>query len=206
MKNFLFLTICLSASISCFSQKSSLIVGISDARIGQYTSSAYFNGVGGTNTPITEWKPGIGLNLGYQFNFGLSDRFSIDATILGKAQQGKVNTYTVQGEKITPYSDKSWLWGAAVNGIINYRIWHGMHVGIGVEPTLFFHTDKIILNQNKQLFDCPIIVKLGYRFKNQMEIATYYKHGFKSLYENNVVTDATKNKELAISFSVPLFK
>ncbi|MGL4410572.1 MAG: hypothetical protein ACRCUJ_13810 [Phocaeicola sp.] len=207
MKKILLLATCFAVSLSCFSQTSSLVVGTSTGTLGEYTSFSYHNGADGTTSLATKWKPGMGFNLGYQLHFNLSDRYSVDASILGKVQQGEVNSQEMGENGIISCNDKAWLWGGAVSGVINYHLWQGMRIGLGVEPTLLFRTDQLLSNGNKQVFDCPVLVKLGYRFKNSMEIAAYYKHGFKSIYENALfVNNVEKSKEVAISLSVPLFK
>lgn len=202
----LLLTACLFLSIGCFAQKSSIIIGVSDGALGNYSSATYFNSDNGGVTPTTDWKAGIGLNLGYQYQFRLSNRFTLQTTALAKVQQGKIDTYCIEDQQVVLHKDKAWIWGASVNGIINYRVWQGLSIGVGVEPTLFFKTDKLLFNEHKQLFDFPLVFKIGYCLKNQMEIAAYYKQGFKSMYDSHLVSHASNSKDIAISLSVPLFK
>ena len=68
--------------------------------------------------------------------------------------------------------------GLALNGSINYRICSGLYAGIGIEPTGYFKTDKLKENLEGQVFDFPIVLTLGYEFKNGMKLSASYKHGF----------------------------
>ena len=154
----------------------------------------------------TRWIPGVGFNLGYQFGFDLSNRFWIDASILGKAVQGKAESFDLNGNNVVPWSDKAWIWGLALNGSINYRICSGLYAGIGIEPTGYFKTDKLKENLEGRVFDFPIVLTLGYEFKNGMKLSASYKHGFKPLYDNAFASNTKNNKEFGISLYVPMFK
>ena len=64
--------------------------------LGKYSGYSYYLSTGtanGTIYPETRWTPGIGFNFGYQFGFKLSNRFWMDASILGKVVQGKAESF-----------------------------------------------------------------------------------------------------------------
>ena len=69
--------------------------------------------------------------------------------------------------------------GTCFERSINYRICSGLYAGIGIEPTGYFETDKLKENLEGQVFDFPIVLTLGYEFKNGMKLSASYKHGFK---------------------------
>ena len=126
--------------------------------------------------------------------------------ILGKAVQGKAESFDLNGNNVVPWSDKAWIWGLALNGSINYRICSGLYAGIGIEPTGYFKTDKLKENLEGRVFDFPIVLTLGYEFKNGMKLSASYKHGFKPLYDNAFASNTKNNKEFGISLYVPMFK
>ena len=130
MKKTILSMLFLLAGIGCFAQKSGIIIGVTDGHLGKYSGYSYYLSTGtanGTIYPETRWTPGIGVNFGYQFGFKLSNRFWMDASILGKVVQGKAESFDLNGNDVVPWSDKSWIWGLALNGAINYRICSGLH-------------------------------------------------------------------------------
>lgn len=190
----------------CFAQASGIIFGVTDGHLGKYSEYAYVGTGNDISTPKNQWTPGMGFNLGYQFSFKLSNRFWIGASVLGKVVQGKVESFDLNENKVTPWSDKAWIWGLALNGTVNYRICSGLYAGIGIEPTGYFKTDKLRENVDKQVFDYPVVLTLGYEFRNGMRLAASYKHGFKPLYDNALSSNTQNHKELGVSLYVPVFK
>ena len=176
MKKTILSMLFLLAGIGCFAQKSGIIIGVTDGHLGKYSGYAYMSTGTANNSsyPETRWTPGVGFNLGYQFGFDLSNRFWIDASILGKAVQGKAESFDLNGNNVVPWSDKAWIWGLALNGSINYRICSGLYAGIGIEPTGYFKTDKLKENLEGRVFDFPIVLTLGYEFKNGMKLSASY--------------------------------
>jgi hypothetical protein len=203
MKKTILSAMFLMTGIACFAQKSGIIFGVTDGHLGKHTG---YQWIGEGVSPETKWTPGIGFNLGYQFNFRLSDRFSLDASVLGKAVQGQINSLDIDGDKVKPWTDKGWIWGASLNGTINYRIYSGLYAGLGIEPTYYLKTDKLKGNSNKQVIDFPLVFALGYEFNNGMKLSASYKHGFKSLYENYYTNNPKSNRELGVSLFIPIFK
>lgn len=203
MKKAILSVMFLMIGIGCFAQKSGIILGITDGHLGRHTG---YQWVGEGISPETQWTPGIGLNLGYQFNFRLSERFFVDASVLGKVVQGEIKSFNMVGNQIKFWTDKGWIWGAALNGTINYRIYSGLYTGIGVEPTYYLKTNKLRENSNKQLLDFPLAFTIGYEFRNGMKLSASYKHGFKSLYENSYTNNSKSNREIGVSLFIPIFK
>ena len=182
---------------------------MTDGHLGKYSGYSYYLSTGtanGTIYPETRWTPGIGFNFGYQFGFKLSNRFWMDASILGKVVQGKAESFDLNGNDVVPWSDKAWIWGLALNGAINYRICSGLYAGIGIEPTGYFKTNKLKENLKGQVFDFPVVLTLGYEFNNGMKLSASYKHGFKPLYDNAFASNTKNNKEFGMSLYVPMFK
>lgn len=140
MKKTILSVMFLMTGITCFAQKSGIIFGVTDGHLGKHTG---YQWIGEGVSPETKWTPGIGFNLGYQINFRLSERFSLDASVLGKAVQGQINSLDIDGNKVKPWTDKGWIWGASLNGTVNYRIYSGLYAGIGIEPTYYLKTDKL---------------------------------------------------------------
>lgn len=206
MKKTILSMLFLLTGIGCFAQKSGIIIGVTDGHLGKYSGYAYMNSGNNTSYPETQWTPGIGFNLGYQFGFELSKRFGIDVSMLGKAIQGKAESFDLNENKVVPWSDKAWIWGLALNGTVNYRICSGLYVGIGMEPTAYIKTDKLKENMDKQVFDFPVVLTFGYELKNGMKLSASYKHGFKPLYENAFSSNTKNNREFGISLYVPIFK
>lgn len=108
MKKTMLSVMFLMTGIGSFAQKSGIIFGITDGHLGTHTG---YQWIGEGVSPETKWTPGIGFNLGYQFNFRLSDRFSLDASVFGKAVQGQINSLDIDGNKVKPWTDKGWIWG-----------------------------------------------------------------------------------------------
>lgn len=199
----------LMTGIACFAQRSGIIISATDGHLGKYSGYSYYMNTGtadGTIYPETRWTPGVGFHLGYQFGFKLSNRFWMDASILGKVVQGKAESFDLNGNDVVPWSDKAWIWGLALNGAINYRICSGLYAGIGIEPTSYFKTNKLKENLKGQVFDFPVVLTLGYEFNNGMKLSASYKHGFKPLYDNAFASNIKNNKEFGISLYVPMFK
>lgn len=209
MKQFIFLLTLLISVCATAQVKSGLIVGASHSIKTSDMAGLLDNGSDPHKMYDYQWKSKFGISIGYQFRFELSKRFFLDASVLGKMQQEEVKADFMldeSGFRQIDLNSKKWLFAPAVNGTVNYRIWKGLSVGLGIEPTLFFNTDKVKYNQvQKQVFDCPVLIKAGYGFKN-IEFAISYKHGFKSLYNNSMFSSSTKNKELQVSVFVPIFK
>ena len=112
----------------------------------------------------------------------------------------------IDGNKVKPWTDKGWIWGASLNGTVNYRIYSGLYAGLGIEPTYYLKTDRLRGNSNRQVLDFPLVLTLGYEFRNGMKLSLSYKHGFKSLYENGYINNPKSNREISMSLCIPIFK
>lgn len=201
------LTLALAATTLCsYAQKSGIIAGFSYGKLGKHTQAAPWN----TGDPaglqaVSGIQPTIGFNLGYQFKFDLNDRFYISTAILGKVQHYDI--YYAQYDEGVSYSHGSqhdWVWGLSANGLINYKIWKGLNCGIGIEPTEYFKTNKLMCNIYSNVFDFPIVGNLGYEFNNGMEISASYKHGFKDMYREMGYHSCSKNRDFVISLYIPI--
>lgn len=207
MKKLLLFFVCSIIGYSSYAQTSGIILSVTDSHIGKYTEYSYFNSDSQSSKSLaTKWTPGIGFNIGYQFKFNLSNKFSLNTSILGKAQNGEINSYNIVNEKIDYYNKKAWALGSSINGTINYNISSNLNIGVGIEPTVLFKTDKYTSNDHKNYYDIPLVAKVGYCLNNGMELSLQYKHGFNSIYKNDMISSPDKNKELSISLFVPLFK
>lgn len=90
MKKTILSMLFLMTGIACFAQRSGIIISVTDGHLGKYSGYSYYMNTGtadGTIYPETRWTPGVGFHLGYQFGFKLSNRFWMDASILGKVVQ-----------------------------------------------------------------------------------------------------------------------
>jgi hypothetical protein len=78
----------------------------------------------------------------------------------------------------------------------NYKIYKGLYVGAGVEPSLyFFYPDK-------RDFDVPVFVKIGYEFK-KVDISVAYKKGLTEMLKDENVKGGKLNDlqtQMFISF------
>lgn len=67
-------------------------------------------------------------------------------------------------------------WG----GTVNYPVYKGLSVGLGVEPTYYFVSYE--KNDMKRPLDVPFVGKIAYNFKF-MELGISYKHGLMNVVE-----------------------
>jgi len=66
------------------------------------------------------------------------------------------------------------------NPSYNYKIFKNLHLGAGIEPTLYY-----VDGQGKWKFDIPPTLRIGYDFK-YLDIAVGYKIGFLNVIKSNV--------------------
>lgn len=146
------------------------------------------------------WKHRFGFSIGYQFQFDLPKRFFVDAALLYQARNLNVAYTESFGET---YENTKLFNSMALNGVVGYRLWKGLKIGAGIEPTLYFNTDMgYNLATNK--FDIPVVAKLGYDF-NCFQVDLSYKNGFKTIYRNYVV-GKPQTRDLQVSIFIPIFK
>lgn len=175
---------------------SGIVLGVSNTNLGASNHYSY-NSITGESMP-EKWEPQLKLNIGYQFQLELPHhRFFFDTAILGQATKAKVASSLA--------IDEDWLAGLSVNGVVGYRIWKGLRAGIGIEPTIYFDTNKLSNNTHSNVFDCPLLLKAGCEL-NRCELSLTYKHGWSRLYESPALTAVDGARDFQLSLFVPLFK
>lgn len=176
---------------------SGIVMGVSNSNLGASTHYSY-NSSSGESIP-EKWEPQFKLNIGYQFRFELpyNNDFLFDTAILGQVTKAKVASSLA--------TDNAWLAGLSVNGVVGYRVWKGLRAGIGIEPTVYFDTNKLANNIHSNVFDCPLLIKAGYEL-NRCELSLTYKHGWSRLYESPAITAVDGARDFQLSLFVPLFK
>lgn len=208
---FLTLTCC---GVSAFAQKSGIVFRANDAQLGEYKQISLFSYPPDFTDPTiaeTKWLPTLGFDLGYQFCFRLTEKFSVDAAAILGIKQGNLNSYTAtllpdETYEISNWSKNSMIWSTSISGAVNYNFWKGVYAGVGVEPIVYINTGKFPDNKKKSVFDCPIVVSAGYEFLNQMKLSAYYKHGFNSIYTIKNSANVRDNQELGLSLFIPICK
>ncbi len=69
---------------------------------------------------------------------------------------------------------------ASLGGTVNYPVYKGLSVGLGVEPTYYFVSYE--KDDMKRPLDVPFVGKIAYNFKF-MELGISYKHGLMNVVE-----------------------
>ena len=138
--------VCLSVSAQNGKVKSGVIGGVS---MDWYKDEAMSKGKVGFNIP--DMKPSF--HVGYQLQFELKHRLSVDAALLYGQKRGEIASV---GNKATPvkgYKSKFARNYMALNGVLNYNLIGRLKVGVGVEPTLHFKDNIMIGKTIKSAFD-----------------------------------------------------
>lgn len=146
------------------------------------------------------WKHRFGFNIGYQFQFDLPKKFFVDATLLYQARRLNVAYTKSTGNT---FKNTKLFNAMALNGVVGYKVWKGLKLGVGIEPTLYFNTN-MEYNLEKNKFDIPLVAKLGYDF-NCFQLDLSYKNGFKTIYRNYVV-GKPQTRDIQLSIFIPIFK
>ena len=169
--------VCLSVSAQNGKVKSGVIGGVS---MDWYKDEAMSKGNVGFNIP--DMKPSF--HVGYQLQFELKHRLSVDATLLYGQKRGEIASV---GNKATPvkgYKSKFARNYMALNGVLNYNL-------IG----------KTI----KSAFDVPVVVKAAYAFK-YFDLALTYKHGTCNVMKGVPYMKSGRTRDLQVSIFVPIFR
>lgn len=201
MKNLLLLLL-LSFSICANTQtiKHGVVLGVSDSwlKTSDYPGGGFGLSPGFENE---KWKARMSFNIGYQLKYDIKDRFVLDAAMLFNSRGVHVNIIKDNIEK----ADETKRFNAlALNGVFNYKIWKGIRLGAGIEPTFYWNT-KYWDNLKKTAFDVPLVVKAGYDF-NFMEVSLSYKHGLKPIMEGVGHAYKAKTRDVQLSVFLPLGK
>lgn len=190
--------VCLSVSAQNGKVKSGVIGGVS---MDWYKDEAMSKGNVGFNIP--DMKPSF--HVGYQLQFELKHRLSVDATLLYGQKRGEIASV---GNKATPvkgYKSKFARNYMALNGVLNYNLIGRLKVGVGVEPTLHFKDNIIIGKTIKSAFDVPVVVKAAYAFK-YFDLALTYKHGTCNVMKGVPYMKSGRTRDLQVSIFVPIFR
>ena len=145
------------------------------------------------------------LIVGYQLQFELKHRLSVDATLLYGQKRGEIASV---GNKATPvkgYKSKFARNYMALNGVLNYNLIGRLKVGVGVEPTLHFKDNIMIGKTIKSAFDVPVVVKAAYAFK-YFDLALTYKHGTCNVMKGVPYMKSGRTRDLQVSIFVPIFR
>ena len=141
------------------------------------------------------------FNIGYQFQFDIKDTYAIDAALLYQSRGVHVN-FRPSSDRIV---DETKRFNAiSLHGVFNYKVWNGIKVGAGIEPTRYWKKDYWT-NKTLTSYDYPIVLKAGYDLKF-MELSLRYKHGLKPVIEGVGYVLNAKTRDLEISIFVPLGK
>ena len=177
--------VCLSVSAQNGKVKSGVIGGVS---MDWYKDEAMSKGKVGFNIP--DMKPSF--HVGYQLQFELKHRLSVDAALLYGQKRGEIASV---GNKATPvkgYKSKFARNYMALNGVLN-------------EPTLHFKDNIMIGKTIKSAFDVPVVVKAAYAFK-YFDLALTYKHGTCNVMKGVPYMKSGRTRDLQVSIFVPIFR
>lgn len=88
---------------------------------------------------------------------------------------------------------------ASLGGTINYPVYKGLSVGVGVEPVYYFAGYE--KEDMKHPFDVPFVGKIAYNLKF-MELGISYKHGLSNVIETKDFTSG-KFRDWQVSVWIP---
>lgn len=179
MKKFLFLSLLLfSISLSAQQLKSTgIIIGVGGGRIASELPSTYAESQIDKNRSSVD-RSAV-LELGYRFRFAPTQKkFFYDLDILGgySKTSSEVN-YLPNG--LESYGGSSLGQrdvSIAIGGTFNWKLIKGLHVGVGLQPTLY------VWEASDKIFDIPVVAKVGYDF-SFLELAFSYKQGLTKKYD-----------------------
>lgn len=145
------------------------------------------------------------FHIGYQSQFELKNRWSLDAALLYGQRRGKfvpILGHYPPAEFDYSFS-KNYL---ALNGIVNYNCFSRFKLGVGVEPTVYFKESVLIDSSMKAAFDIPLVVKASYAFR-YFEVSLAYKNGFCNVVKGiPTLSGDTRARDLQLSIYVPIFR
>ena len=190
--------VCLSVSAQSGKIRSGVIAGVS---MDWYKDKAVSNDRLGFNVP--DMKPSF--HVGYQFQFYLMHRLSVDAALLYGQKRGEMASIGYEVVPVEGYKSKFTRNYIALNGVVNYNLIGGLKLGAGVEPTIHFKEDIMIENKIKSAFDVPVVVKAAYAFK-YFDLALMYKHGTCNVMKGVPFMKYGRTRDLQVSIFVPIFR
>lgn len=148
-------------------------------------------------------EPGkkISGQAGYQFQIELPNKLQIET---GLYCQAKLLTLNYCSAETGGVENEYYVFGGSAQGILNYKIFKGLKLGLGFEPTIYW--GDMYNDHSKNIggskFDCPLLLRAGYDLK-RIGFAVTYKNGFTNLYKNPYVYKA-KDRDLLFSIFIPL--
>ena len=190
--------VCLSVSAQSGKIRSGVIAGVS---MDWYKDKAVSNDRLGFNVP--DMKPSF--HVGYQFQFYLMHRLSVDAALLYGQKRGEMASIGYEVVPVEGYKSKFTRNYIALNGVVNYNLIGGLKIGAGIEPTIHFKEDIMIENKIKSAFDVPVVVKAAYAFK-YFDLALMYKHGTCNVMKGVPYMKYGHTRDLQVSIFVPIFR
>ena len=190
--------VCLSVSAQSGKIRSGVIAGVS---MDWYKDKAVSNDRLGFNVP--DMKPSF--HVGYQFQFYLMHRLSVDAALLYGQKRGEMASIGYEVVPVEGYKSKFTRNYIALNGVVNYNLIGGLKLGAGVEPTIHFKEDIMIGNRIKSAFDVPVVLKAAYAFK-YFDLALMYKHGTCNVMKGVPYMKYGHTRDLQVSIFVPIFR
>ena len=190
--------VCLSVSAQSGKIRSGVIAGVS---MDWYKDKAVSNDRLGFNVP--DMKPSF--HVGYQFQFYLMHRLSVDAALLYGQKRGEMASIGYEVVPVEGYKSKFTRNYIALNGVVNYNLIGGLKLGAGVEPTIHFKEDIMIGNRIKSAFDVPVVLKAAYTFK-YFDLALMYKHGTCNVMKGVPYMKYGHTRDLQVSIFVPIFR
>jgi hypothetical protein len=88
-------------------------------------------------------------------------------------------------------------------GIVgSYKIWKNIHIGIGLEPTVYYSAKYPVDKTSSFIFDVPLVCRLGYAFK-YFDISASFKKGNASLVKD-INFRSLKTSDFQFSIFVPV--
>ena len=190
--------VCLSVSAQSGKIRSGVIAGVS---MDWYKDKAVSNDRLGFNVP--DMKPSF--HVGYQFQFYLMHRLSVDAALLYGQKRGEMASIGYEVVPVEGYKSKFTRNYIALNGVVNYNLIGGLKIGAGIEPTIHFKEDIMIGNRIKSAFDVPVVLKAAYAFK-YFDLALMYKHGTCNVMKGVPFMKYGRTRDLQVSIFVPIFR
>lgn len=202
MKSIVCFLLLIISSMSAFAQDSHIRSGI----VGGVSLDWYQDNLASDHAGYSLPDASVSFHAGYQFQFDLKRKFSIDAAFLYGQKRGEFissNTYEVLPSY--GYKEKFSRHYLALNGVVNYNLIGRLTLGAGIEPTLHFRERVLQENRLKSSFDIPVVLKAGYSFK-YFDIALLYKHGTCNVIQNVSSVKEGRTRDLQFSVFIPIFK
>lgn len=198
MRILFILLLCLFNLLGYSQMKSGLIIGVSDSWLN--SGDAHTSSYGGQyGEKGGDWKHRLSFNIGYQLSFDLKRNFVLNTSL----QYQLRGVHAAFSRTVEDVVDETENWNSlCLHGSLDYYIYKGIYVGAGLEPTCYFNTWLPDNLGSKQVFDVPVLGKVGYDFK-LLKIALSYKHGFAKVYWSSMYPKVT-TRDLQLSVFIPL--